>query len=363
MKTILVIDDETEIRHNIVRTLELSDYNTISAENGVEGLRLAIEKKPDLIISDIMMPELDGFGVLKELQKDSSTSSIPFLFLSAKSAKLDIREAMNLGADDFLTKPFDLDDLLTAVEARLMKAERYQSTYDQKIEDLRSTLRMTIPHEIRTPLNIVLGLSEFLIKNFDKSHESDIKEMLQNINDSGKRLHRLFENYLFYANLEIISSNKLEVQKLNKKTISLVENIIKDIISFRANEHDRFEDIDFDLTDSNIMMSEYYFIKIIEEVIDNCFKFSDPKTKIRISSDIDSGYYFLSFTDFGRGMSSEQIKSIGAYVQFERKIYEQQGTGLGLAIVRKILELHRGELIIQSEVNSYTIVTMKIPLS
>lgn len=363
MKTILVIDDEHEIRQNIVRSLELCDYNTLSAENGLTGIILAKEHKPDLILSDIMMPDIDGFEVLKELQKNSETAGIPLLFLSAKSARIDIRVGMNLGADDFITKPFDLDELLQSVEARLEKAERFKSTVNERIEELRSTLRMTIPHEIRTPLNIVLGLSEFLKKNHMNNSPEDVNEMLGNINEAGKRLHRLFENYLFYANLEIISSNPDEIATLRKQKTSLSENIIKDIVMFRSHEADRHEDIMLDLSDAAIQMSEYYLVKIIEELLDNAFKFSDAGSRIKVTAEVKGQYYVLTFTDFGRGMTDNQIMNIGAYIQFERKLYEQQGTGLGLAIVQKIVKLHNGNTEIISDINNFTSVHIEIPLA
>jgi CRP-like cAMP-binding protein len=120
-KKILVIEDNLEVRENIVEILSLSGYDVSEAENGIEGVKIAKLNLPDLIICDIMMPQLDGFGTLKILQGNPTTSNIPFVFLSAKSEKADFRKGMGLGADDYLTKPFDDTDLLDAVETRLKK--------------------------------------------------------------------------------------------------------------------------------------------------------------------------------------------------------------------------------------------------
>jgi CRP-like cAMP-binding protein len=124
MKTILVIEDNTDIRENTAEILTLADYRVLTAANGKEGVALAKQEKPDLILCDIMMPELDGYGVLRILGSSSETDQIPFIFLTAKAEKEDFRKGMNLGADDYLTKPFDDLSLLDAIELRLRKSER-----------------------------------------------------------------------------------------------------------------------------------------------------------------------------------------------------------------------------------------------
>ena len=121
MKKILVIEDHTDVRENIAEILDLAGYHTFQAPHGKEGVRIAVQEHPDLIICDIMMPELDGYGVLHILNKRTDTSHIPFIFLSAKAEKDDFRKGMNMGADDYLTKPCDDKELLQAIELRLSK--------------------------------------------------------------------------------------------------------------------------------------------------------------------------------------------------------------------------------------------------
>ncbi|MBS1489580.1 MAG: response regulator [Bacteroidetes bacterium] len=149
MKKILLIEDNTEVRENIQEILELANYRVTSSKNGKEGVESAQQEKPDLIICDIMMPELDGYGVLHILSKNVDTAGIPFIFLTAKTEKADIRKGMNLGADDYLTKPFDDTDLLNAIEARLQKASMQQKLYDSTSEGLDEFI-----HDARKALNI-----------------------------------------------------------------------------------------------------------------------------------------------------------------------------------------------------------------
>jgi CRP-like cAMP-binding protein/CheY-like chemotaxis protein len=141
MKKILLIEDNLEVRENTVEILSLANYNVVSAENGKIGVELAQKEKPDLIICDIMMPELDGYGVLHILSKNEQTAGIPFIFLTAKTEKTDIRKGMNLGADDYLTKPFDDTDLLNAIEARLRKNAMLQKQYDSSPEGLDNFIK------------------------------------------------------------------------------------------------------------------------------------------------------------------------------------------------------------------------------
>lgn len=129
MKTILVIDDNTDLRENTAEILTLAGYRSFKAENGKQGVELAIQEKPDLIVCDIMMPELDGYGVLHLLKKNPETDRIPFIFLTAKTERGDFRKGMEMGADDYITKPFDDLELLRAIEIRLKKMEILQSKY------------------------------------------------------------------------------------------------------------------------------------------------------------------------------------------------------------------------------------------
>lgn len=134
MKTILLIEDNVEVRENTAEILELANFKVLQAENGKIGVELAQANKPDLIICDIMMPVLDGYGVIHMLSKNTETSTIPFIFLTAKTERGDFRKGMEMGADDYITKPFDDVELLRAVESRLKKAELLKSEFSNNVE-------------------------------------------------------------------------------------------------------------------------------------------------------------------------------------------------------------------------------------
>lgn len=140
MKTILLIEDNTVIRENMAEILELSDYKVFTAKDGKEGVALAVEHRPNLIVCDIMMPVLDGYGVIHMLQKKPETQNIPFIFLTAKTEREEIRKGMQLGADDYITKPFTETELLTAIETRLRKLELIKEELSSGLEGVNKLI-------------------------------------------------------------------------------------------------------------------------------------------------------------------------------------------------------------------------------
>nr|WP_121272339.1 response regulator [Pedobacter schmidteae] len=138
--TVLIIEDNEDIRESTAEILELADFEVLQAINGRVGVEMALAHMPDLILCDIMMPELDGYGVLYMLSKNAKTAVIPFIFLTAKAERIDMRKGMEMGADDYLTKPFDDVELLNAIEIRLSKKDKQELFYSQSIEKLTSLL-------------------------------------------------------------------------------------------------------------------------------------------------------------------------------------------------------------------------------
>ncbi|HRH69577.1 MAG: response regulator [Flavobacteriales bacterium] len=136
MKTILLIEDDADMRENTAEMLELADYRVLKAENGKRGVELARKETPDLVLCDIMMPELDGYGVLHMLGRNPATAEVPFIFLSAKAERGDVRKGMEMGADDYLTKPFEESELLNAIEGRLKRSELFRRGFDHGFEGL-----------------------------------------------------------------------------------------------------------------------------------------------------------------------------------------------------------------------------------
>src|ERR1700751_4596021 len=179
MKKILVIEDDSEMRRNIVIVLRLEQYQPIAAENGRIGVELAKKEKPDLILCDVMMPELDGYGVIAALRANTETVAIPFIFLTAKGEKPDIRAGMNLGADDYLTKPVAKADLLAAIHSRLQRAVQqaipeFKPNF-QSAKPLEQALGLT-PRVAETLLWLAQGKTNGEIATILGNSESTVKK-------------------------------------------------------------------------------------------------------------------------------------------------------------------------------------------
>ncbi|MEO1289331.1 MAG: response regulator [Chloroflexota bacterium] len=338
-KTILVIEDSDELRMDVIEMLNLEGYITAGADNGLTGVEQARKVNPDLILCDIMMPYLTGYEVLKTLRADANTASIPFIFLTAKTEHVDRRQGMVLGADDFLTKPFVAKELLDSIGIQLQKREEQLTAVHRRIDDITKSIARALPHEFRTPLNTVLGFSEMLQSEAQNLKPDQVAGWATHINQAGERLYRLVENYLMFVQLKTLLENEAE---LEPATASESINItIQSQASAVAKTHKRPDDLIMDVDGKAIVsVTDKYVQKIVEEIVDNAFKFSKKGQAVTVKGYLEDEQYTLQVSDEGRGMSSDQITEINAFMQFEREHFEQQGLGLGLALVRQIAELH-----------------------
>lgn len=191
MKKVLLIEDNQDVRENTAEILELADFEVFTAENGKKGVESAKSIQPDLIICDIMMPELDGYGVLRILSRNPETSSIPFIFLTARTEKSDMRKGMNLGADDYITKPFEEDELLEAIETRMKKFEKWAKDFTGDMNGMESFV------------NEARGLDELEALHVDRKHKTyHKKEVIYSEGD--------YANYLYYVDKGKVKTVKMD---------------------------------------------------------------------------------------------------------------------------------------------------------
>ena len=363
MTKILIIEDEPQLRSNIKDVLELADYEAVTAENGEKGLQVIKEQVIDLIICDIMMPELDGYHVLNHLRQDINTATIPLIFLTAKTEWSDLRRGMELGADDYLPKPFQPDELLSAINARLEKKALANQNNQKKLDDLCISISQAIPHEINTSLNHVINISKLLISKKQIENQPHDVEMLTIIHDSAQRLYKMTNNFLLYTDIELTANNPVKVAEIRQQQQkTFVKSVIESVAYTIAEMFDRVGDLKLNFSQDGIVkISPAKLHKIAEELIDNAFKFSQANTPVEINGYPDQEKFYLSIIDYGRGMTEQQISQVGAYIQFERQFYEQQGSGLGLVIAKRLIELYGGNLSIVSIPGEKTMIEVILP--
>ncbi len=359
-QTILIIDDEENYRDIITMALQISGYEVLDAKNGLDGLAAAKMNKPDLILCDVNMPKMDGNTLLSTLKEDPEFADIPFIFLTGNTAPSDMRKGMQLGADDYLTKPFSTEELLSAVKTRLNKKQKLQKYYNSQFEDIKTSILHSLPHEFRTPLNSILGFSQILMEENNLPHE-EVQEAGEMIHKSGLRLHHLLENIVLFGQLQLIINDHEKIEILRHESATMIEEIIHTVAQKQMSLHERADGILLSVKNVFIQMSSIYLTKIMEEIIDNALKFSETGTAVHISSKEVGSEVQIIIRDEGRGMSEEQINRISAFQQFDRGYYEQQGAGLGLVIVKTLAELHGGSLSIESVGKNGTTITLTLP--
>ena len=346
--------------------LEQQGFEVAEASDGITGDAKAREFIPDLILCDVnMMGKADaGYVTLTKLRADPTTAAIPFILMTGMADAAGMRHGMELGADDYLPKPFKVEELYATVNARLSKVQTVRAEAEKNLSLLRSQISLMMPHELRTPLNGIITNAEMLAESAAALDPKTISEMSREICQSSQRLERLIENFLIYAQMEIVASDPENVASLRTAKAACASHIVRAEAVDQARRAGRTTDLVMQVADDvSPAMADEYVRKIARELVQNAFKFSEAGQPVHVTLAAVDGRVEFSVCDAGRGFSPEQIRRIGAYVQFERKLADEQGLGLGLAIAKKLTELHGGSLAVASGRGCGSTVTVKVPLA
>jgi len=361
MSSILVIDDEVVFRESTAAALRRHGFDTLEAGNGRAGAELALRHHPDLVLCDVNMEQMNGYQTLESLRREPTTATIPFILMTGMGDTSAMRKGMELGADDYLPKPFTAPQLFKAIDARLRQRDVLRQNAEKKLEDLRASLTLALPHEMVTPLNGIFGLAQLLTTEAASLNAGEVAEFGQNILSSAERLQHTVQNFLLYGQLEILSTDPAKLAELRAKRTDQTRDVIEARATHHAAQAQRKDDLHLELTEVGAAIAPDLFTRLIDELAGNAFKFSEPGQPVKIRSSLENQLLQITITDCGIGMTADQIANISAYQQFNRGLREQQGSGLGLAIVRRLAELHGGGMKIQSEPCSGTTVEVLLP--
>jgi two-component system sensor histidine kinase/response regulator len=370
MTTILVIEDEAFLREEVSELLKLEGFQTVSAKNGIVGIQMAKELLPDLILCDVLMPELDGYSVLTQIRQDSDTSLIPFIFLTAKNKTEDFRRGMQLGADDYIIKPFKRTDLLEAIATRLTK-QNLILQLQQKIETLnQSNLEKddflnAASHELRNPATNILMAIQMLKKAPNKERLQRYLEVLQAESNRGLEL---IDDLLDLQRLET------NLQPAKIETIMLQDWILAIAEPFQVRTQARQQTLQINVPPylPGIAADSFNLKRMLAELLNNACKYTAPSGKIVLE------VYRMSQAS----ASSSIPRSIMLVVSNEADIpeaalprlfdkfyrvpngdrWQQGGSGLGLTLVKKIVERLSGTVQVTSEAG-WTQFTVQFPTS
>jgi signal transduction histidine kinase len=365
MTSILVIEDESTIRENITAVLRFEGFETYSAENGQTGVELARQHLPDLIICDVMMPELDGYGVLATLREDPGTTMIPFIFLTARADKADMRRGMHLGADDYLTKPFSQQELLEAVNSRLKRIESLKQGYSAILEDARKKLSRLVAHELRTPLISISLVQDIIGRQIGTLSETELSEMVEMLGTGTRRMSHIIEQMVFSTQLEsgtltreTIKSEGMPMpfQKILNDSLTLSNRFVSDQSKVTV----QLEPV----TDNIMVHCDFFAIKhAISELIANGVNFSPNGGVVEIKHSSNANRLAIQIIDQGPGIPADQIQLVfKENSQINREKSEQQGMGMGLYLAQQIIQAHGGTLTLESVVGQGTKAIINLPI-
>lgn len=360
--TILLVEDEPPILEGMSRALTMAGYSVLTATNGEAGLARLGETMPDLIVADIMMPVMDGYEFYNALRANPEWELVPFIFATARGEVEHIREGKRLGVDDYLTKPFEIEDLLVAVEAKLRRARSIQQAARHEIQTLKGRILTMFNHELRTPLTIIKGYAEVS----KMGGELDVETLLDYLDGIGKGADRLFnlvEDLLL--GMEIEAGAAGQYYAVCKTRLESLSNLIVDVV---AGFEDQAAQAGVRLNaevppDLPPVEGEVEYLgNALGRLVDNAIKFSPDGGHVEINASAQDATVAISVADQGRGIPPEEQPFIfDLFHQVNRERHEQQGAGLGLTIASGLIALHGGRIEVSSEEGTGSTFTVVLP--
>jgi signal transduction histidine kinase len=363
-KTILIVDDEPALRLGLAATIKRYGYNVVTAVNGDDGFIKARQSMPDLILSDVMMPDLNGFEMKQQMSVDPLLASIPFIFLTARTGNEDRVAGIRNGADDYVTKPFVTEELMVRIEAVLRRVkteqergrEQVKQSARDEMEKLRREVLQNFSHELRTPLGNVMMSLDVVVNNKFKTQEEQ-QEFLRIAHSSADRLETVVADIILLSDID---QNNLN---LMRQTIDVEHHILAPI-KRRLTRYDVkglnfVHDIDLN---GVIKAPRREFIQSLVHLADNAFKFSPQRGSVKlVVKPSENGGAIITIQDEGNGIPVDLREKV-----FERFYQisqgdgrEFQGLGVGLTIARAVFSGLGGEVkILGSESGCYVLATL-----
>lgn len=359
-KQILIVDDILENVQLAGTILQQENYSISISTSGKEALKIAEQRKFDLILLDIMMPEMDGFEVCRRLKENNVTKDIPVIFLTAKSEVDSIKKGFQIGAQDYVTKPFSIEELLARVKThielkeqkdRLESMNKYlEDKVRERTEELRkvnqrllklekakSNFLNLIGHEMRTPLS---GVTSFTML-FEMSNPTEKqKEYLGYLKEATERLYKFSEAALLITSL---NTERFQMQMNSYHVHDLVNHAVKDMQK-KASKKNVIIDNKVEDKNLKVWVDSQFIKKSLQIVIENSIRFTPEGSSIEITANFDEDSVWIDIKDHGKGFSKEDMDNIFEYFSTGDVNHHNEGFGLGLATLKLIMEANFGEV-------------------
>lgn len=352
-RRILLVEDEPALREQVRFLLEQEGYEVTDAENGLDALDRLARFRPELILADVRMPKMDGFELCAAVRANPDHHGVPFVFLTSRDAKEDRLRGRNLGADDYLTKPFEVDELLAVIESRLKRTEALKVEAEGRVS---KRVAQTISHELKTPLTVIQGLAS-LLQSEGGLDEATQREFLSLVIENGELLNRHVDNLLALKradgaplpeemkpfDLGALASDVIRAFEpaARKKKIALEARIAPRLAPLAGQR-------------SGILL-------LLTNLLDNAIKFTEEGGTVTLSAAPEGRDVELRVADTGIGIAPESLKDLFRdFYREEAEAHTLPGTGLGLALCRRIAGWHGGSIRAESEKGRGTTITVRL---
>jgi two-component system, sensor histidine kinase and response regulator len=368
--TILIVEDDIALINGIKDILEIQHYKVLTANNGYEGLAAiqAAERIPDLIVSDIMMPGMNGYEFFEAVRSNPRWLAIPFIFLTARGEKQDIYLGKLMGAEDYMTKPFNAEDLLVNIEGKLKRRSELDQINNTEVAGIKESILTILNHEFRTPLTYIIAYADMLSQDPGGYSYKELTNFLQVMNAGADRIRKLIENFILLVELETGEGHvHYQTRKTTQYDLAEIINGAIDSITLSASDREKNISVQVHALPDDLPQIELdpdYIQAALRCLIGNGIKFTDESDGVVEVEACpgENGVLRLVVTDYGRGIPEDKRQEIyESFVQIERVKYEDQGAGIGLAIVNHITRLHGGSIDLESEVGRGSRFSINLP--
>ncbi|MCB0324544.1 MAG: hybrid sensor histidine kinase/response regulator, partial [Bdellovibrionales bacterium] len=348
---VLLVDDCRELLAVTKEILEVHGYEVSTASSAAQALRRMARDIPDIIICDVIMPERNGYEFHQEVVSNPDWCEVPFIFLTGMSGEEEVRMGKALGCDDYLTKPFDPDELAAVVKGKLTLVRHRKKMASVRMEGYRRRIIHTLSHEFRTPLVSINTGTELLLEQHETLQPSQVTRLLQSVLRGGQRLERLVDDFMLLQQIDLgHAQHTCELYRqrfpLRRMIDMAIDCFVETLLPHDLIDIELISPAQEDLSKLYVDVYDIQVINVFQRLLSNAAKFGG-RHAISVAYGIEGDNAVVRVLDSGPGISGDSAAIEQArqpFNQLNRETYEQQGCGVGLTIAHYFTEINGGQL-------------------